>query len=674
MKEVTKRESFSFCFRRWSRKSYAAFLSVTTLRLFKIGVLTVGIVLAAMSKQEVLAQVDSTAFEKTMMLEEGHVVGRRADALPNMVRVVSSLSSAEIKHSPAQSLNDLLRNLQSVDVRQRGPVGVQADISIRGGSFEQTQVLLNGVNFSDPQTGHYSLNLPISLKAVSRIEVLQGLSAPGAIGGALNIVTETKGRNEADIYLSGGQHRYLDLAANAALGKKNLQTYLSATHQRSDGYTTNTDFDNTTAYAFLQYRNQNAGNFETQLGYQQKQYGSNGFYSFKYPDQLESTRTFLGSVRWQKDINNLRLSAIGYHRQHFGRFELFRYEWASWYTGHNYHQTLTTGGELNAQLTTKFGLTTVAAELRNEHIYSNTLGYDMDEHRKVPFEDDIYYTKHANRNTIRAFAAQSIELGNLGFTAGGSLHHSNDFDSKVCLAFDTRWLVGSNTILFGAVNQALRLPTFTDLYYTTATHNANPNLQPEKATTLEVGTRYFKSNVKAGASIYYRMGRETIDWVYLEGVDKSQSMNHSEVNTLGLELSYQWTPSLYNKNNFIQNAAISYTYIYIDKHSSSNGASYTLDQLRHKASLGIEHLLGLKSLSARWSFCLSDRMGSYVTKTGATETYEPILLTNLRVQWQHRMFTVFGEAMNLFGVSYFDYGGLIQPKQWLSAGVIISLR
>ncbi|MDR0659290.1 MAG: TonB-dependent receptor [Prevotellaceae bacterium] len=674
MKEVTKRKSYSFCFRRWSRKPYASFLSVTKLKTFKIGVLSVGIALVSMSKQDVLAQVDSMEFGKTIVLEESLVIGRRADALPNMVRVVSLLSNGEIKEAPAQSLNDLLRYLQSVDIRQRGPVGVQADVSIRGGSFEQTQVLLNGVNFSDPQTGHYSLDLPVSLGMVSKIEVLQGLSAPGAIGGALNIVTETGIENEAAIYISGGQHEYLDLSGNASLGKKNFRSYLSASRQRSDGYTNNTDFDNTSAFAFLQYQNKSIGSFETQFGYQRKMYGSNGFYSFKYPDQFEAVRTFLGSLKWQKEINNIRLTAIAYHRQHFDRFELFRYEWADWYTGHNYHQALTTGGELNAQFATKIGLTTVAVELRNEHIYSNTLGYDMDDPRKVPFENDIYYTKHADRNTLRAFASQSLELGRFGITGGVSIHHSSDFDAKVCFALDSRFQLGNSTILYGAVNQSLRLPTFTDLFYTTATHNANPNLQPEKATTIELGTRYVKSSIKAGASVFYRMGRKTIDWMYIEGEDKSQSVNHAEVNVAGVELSGQWLPSFYNKNSFIQSIGLSYTYINIDKSGGVSGSSYTLDQLRHKVSLNIEHLLGLKNLKARWRLNLLDRMGNYVSASGSTEPYEVVFLANLRVQWQKNMFTIFAEAMNLFGETYFDYGGITQPKQWLSAGVVVRFK
>ena len=669
MKQAVRKKKFDFCFCRWSRKSYGAFASMH--KVVKIGVLCVSLSLITFRTQILFAQ-DTLQHGKTVLLDESLVVGRRTDALPNMVRIISSLSGEEAKLAPAQSLNDLLRYLPSVDIRQRGPVGVQADVSVRGGTFEQTQVLLNGVNFSDPQTGHHSLNLPVNMGMVSRIEVLQGLSAPGAIGGALNIVTEPNTGNSANLHVAGGQYGYLNVEGDASLGNSSFQSYLSAAHQRSDGYITNTDFSITNAYTFLSYQNSLLGKLEAQAGYQQKTFGSNGFYSFKYPNQLEATRTFLGSIRWLKSVKNLHLSALAYHRQHFDRFELFRSNPDSWYTGHNYHNTLVSGGEANAQLKTWLGLTTVAAELRNEHIYSNTLGYDMQNPRKAPFENGIYYTKHADRNTARAFLSQSVELGKLSFAGGLSLHYSSDFDLKTCFAVDGKWLVSNNVLLYGAINQALRLPTFTDLFYQTATHQANPNLKPEEATTFELGSTYMNGSMKADASVFYRLGKNTIDWVYFEGASKSQSMNHTNVDVAGVEVSWQWLPSIFNPQHFIQRLGVSYTYLHIDKSSDmQKGASYSLDQLRHKVNVDFLHLVGFQALKAQWQLCFMDRMGSYVSPGGATEPYEPTFLLNLRLLWQPALFTVYVEATNLLGVTYYDYGGIEQPKQWVNAGINI---
>ncbi len=671
MKKRITKKSYHSCFRRWSRKPYAVFASMH--KVVKIGVLKVGLTIIAMSAQNVFAQTDTISHGKTIMLNESVVTGQRSNALPGMVRVSASLSETQVKLAPAQSLNDVLRYLPSVDIRQRGPSGVQADLSVRGGNFDQTQVLINGINFSDPQTGHYSLDLPIDLSMVSRVEVLQGLSAPGAIGGAVNVITEGKQSNEALVNISGGQYGYFNASGKLSLSTGNFQSYLSASHQRSDGYTTNTDFNTTNAFAFLQYNNQTIGKTEVQLGYQHKTYGANGFYSFKYPNQLEEIRCFLGSLRWQKQIKNLNLSATAYHREHFDRFELFRSNPASWYKGHNYHRALSSGGEVAAELQSQIGLTTLSVEMRNEHIYSNVLGYPMDTPKPVPFEDNQYYTKHANRNTYKTFLSHSVELGKVAVTGGVSIHNSNDFGTKACLAFDSHLKLGKHALIYAAANQSLRLPTFTDLFYQSDTHEANPNLQPENATLFEAGTKYIKLAHKAGLSVFHRKTGNTIDWVYVEGESKSKSLNYGDVNATGVELHWQWLPSMYNPNSFIQRLGVAYAFTHLDKQSKEHTSSYALDQLKHKLNVDVEHLLFFSKLKAQWQLCLFDRNGSYVNMEGQTESYQPTFLVNCRLQWQEKHFLVFAEAINLFGVTYFDYGGIIQPKQWLSAGVSIKI-
>ncbi|HBX87582.1 MAG TPA: vitamin B12 receptor, partial [Marinilabiliaceae bacterium] len=87
-----------------------------------------------------------------------------------------------------------------VDIRERGPLGMQADVSMRGGSFDQVMILLNGINISDPQTGHHGLNLPVDLESIERVEILRGPAArvygPNAFDGAINFVTKSSSQNE----------------------------------------------------------------------------------------------------------------------------------------------------------------------------------------------------------------------------------------------------------------------------------------------------------------------------------------------------------------------------------------------------------------------------------------------------------------------------------------------
>jgi len=52
----------------------------------------------------------------------------------------------------------LLQQEVGVDIRQRGPAGTQADLYIRGGGFDQTLLLIDGIKLEDAQTGHHLLS------------------------------------------------------------------------------------------------------------------------------------------------------------------------------------------------------------------------------------------------------------------------------------------------------------------------------------------------------------------------------------------------------------------------------------------------------------------------------------------------------------------------------------
>ena len=70
------------------------------------------------------------------------------------LKIVNVISQREIQNAPVQSIEDLLEYAVNIDLRQRGIDGIQSDVSIRGGSFEQVLILLNGIKINDPQTGH----------------------------------------------------------------------------------------------------------------------------------------------------------------------------------------------------------------------------------------------------------------------------------------------------------------------------------------------------------------------------------------------------------------------------------------------------------------------------------------------------------------------------------------
>ncbi|MDR3180401.1 MAG: TonB-dependent receptor, partial [Prevotellaceae bacterium] len=665
MKRKTKFKQFDFCFRRWTRKSYGAFASMH--KVVKVGVIQITLSIITMNLLTAFAQ-DTLTSVRTLTLDEVVVSGQREDALPSVVRSIAVVTRTEVEAAPALTLSDFLRSLPTLDLRQRGPLGTQADLSIRGGTFDQTQILINGVNFSDPQTGHHSLNIPVDLAAVAGIEVMQGLSAPGAIGGAVNVTTAGHALNTMDITLEGGRWGYSNVAGNATVGNKRLQAFISASHRQSEGYIANTDFRTANFFTHARYFSA-AGRFEAQVGYQDKDFGSHGFYSFKFPDQFEHTRVALGSLRWQHIVGAFDFSATAYYRQHNDRFELVR----GTATGRNDHQTRVSGGETTVGYRSIAGRTGLSAEFREEQIYSTVLGNDIAP-KPVPFEHNRQFTKGTSRQVFRGLLSHTYNYRKFTGTAGVSYHYSNDFDSKLCAAADLRYRWTSYWYSYAAVNQSLRLPTFTDLYYKTDTHESNPNLKPEEAVTYEFGTGYAKPDFKTAVTLFYRQGKNLIDWVYVQGLAKSQSLNYTHLDALGAEWQLQWTPGAVNKKSFVQSLSLSYGFVYLDKSADNEASSYLLDYLKHKANLSLEHLLFSPCLKASWQLGVQDRAGNYVDiGTGTPKPFDPFALLNLRVSWEAPRVALFAEAHNLFDTQYFDYAGLVQPGFWLMAGVRVRI-
>lgn len=164
-------------------------------KLIKIGVLSVSCSILVMRSQPLLAQSSTKSDNDTIRaLEELVINTERPTPFQPLVRIVSVIQRSEIEQAAVKNLPDLLRHFSGIDLRSRGSEGVQADLNILGGTFDQSMVMINGINYTDPQTGHYSLDIPIELSQIERIEVLQG---PGAI----NIITRNPSKREINASL-----------------------------------------------------------------------------------------------------------------------------------------------------------------------------------------------------------------------------------------------------------------------------------------------------------------------------------------------------------------------------------------------------------------------------------------------------------------------------------------
>jgi Outer membrane cobalamin receptor protein len=208
MKENKFTERQTARWKQFNHKSYAAFCSLK--KEVNIGVLAIT-TLAFANVECVSAQTETSHQLKEYKLDEIEVTGSRVPlTLGEAARIVTVLSREDIQAAAVQSVNELLKYAVGVDVRQRGDLGIQSDISIRGGTFDQITILLNGANISNPQTGHLTADFPVDMNDIERIEILEGPAArvygTSAFTGAINIVTKSDKQSHAAIDLSTGQY------------------------------------------------------------------------------------------------------------------------------------------------------------------------------------------------------------------------------------------------------------------------------------------------------------------------------------------------------------------------------------------------------------------------------------------------------------------------------------
>jgi len=685
MKENSFKIKSILTFKRWSSKSYAVFNTLG--REVKILVLAVTY-FSVLGMVQIFAQTEIDPVSKKIDLNEVQVTASRTPSFYSETgRVVTVITKKEIEQAPVHSIDGLLRYVAGVDIRQRGPLGIQSDVSIRGGSFNQVMVLLNGINITDPQTGHFSMNIPVDLESVERIEILQGPGArvygASAFSGAINIITSEIKEKKVTAGGMGGQHGLYSFGAGTSLTSKKLRNYISGNFSSSDGYTENTDFKD----LHLFYNGKidfGKNNVDVQAGYSDKAFGANSFYTPKYPDQFEHVKTILTSVKGDFG-KKVKFRPALYWRRNQDRFELFRNEHPDWYTNHNYHLTDVFGGNINVIIPSKFGKTSIGGEIRQEVIWSSNIGNPVDGPKPVPGEPCEAYDRYYSRTNNSFFAEHAFTRGRFSFNAGLLMYNNSSLDEKLKLfpGIDLSYWVSNGIKLFGSVNKALRMPTFTEMFYTGPVNIGNPDLKPEEGVTYELGGEHHLTFIVSRVSLFYRNSRNLIDWGRMEGEEKYVTRNISDMNTFGMELSsvLDFDHLLEERSFFVKKLNLSYNYLYQNKQSYPGYESvYVMDYLKNKIVFGAE-LRIISKLSSNISMVYQGRNGDYTAYEiingdyhPVQVPYEPFVTVDVRLQWLASKYMLFVDMNNIFDKKYYDIGNVIQPGIWVKAGVKFNLR
>lgn len=689
-------------FTHFTNKGYSLFSCLG--REVVIGVLSVATLSHAtadgISTHVELVSADSVRTNREVMLEGVSVMGTRAPLTQSQqVRMVTVLTRDDVQAAAVQSINDLLKLAVGVDVRQRGPIGAQTDVSVRGSNYEQITVLLNGINVCDPQTGHNSFDFPVDISDIERIEVLEGPAArvygTSSLVGAINVVTapllsplqggrckEGKSVWNVDARAEGGSYGYLSVGGRVALSPcrgelKGGFHSLSASYTRSDGYSRNKagalNADYRGRKLFYQGR-YDSGQLHVHwhAGMSVKDFGSNTFYGVSSDNQFEHTFKTYTALQADAKCGRVHIKPAVYWNRFADRFEYFRGEPDR--VKYNYHLTNVYGLNLNSYVDWVGGRTAVGAEIRYEDLMSSNLGEPLSRKRSI-HGTDRDYEYGLNRTNIQFILEHNVVWNSLTVSAGLVAVNNSwaDMGVRVYPSIDAGYRISNNWKVYASYNASLRMPSVTELYYLVGGYKADKYLKPEEVSAVETGIRYLGYSVMGKACVYYNRYKNLIDWIRHtdQGPDAPwESVNFGEINALGVEASVEMNLlHLFPSQHLLKRFHLAYSYIHQDKEEEAGVQSrYALEYLRNKLIAGLQLNLW-KQLELGISYRLQNRTGSYTDVNGAVCPYGTYGIVDVRLQWQSPHVCVYLEANNLFSRKYVDYGNIPQPGLWVMSGI-----
>lgn len=717
--------------KRFTRASYAVFNSLH--REVVVGVLSAAMlqsvgVKAAQAHRIACSQPTDSAViamadgdeERSVCIGDVEVLGTRVPLVESQApRMVTVLRAADISAAAVHSINDLLEYAVGVDVRQRGEMGVQTDISVRGGTFDQITLLLNGINISSPHTGHLSADFPVSMDDIERIEVVEGPAArvfgTSAFTGVVNIVTKKYSptpalpNREGDknifngtLHLRGGEYGYagangrVTLASNitSPSGRTGgvFTNTLSGGYSRSDGATPNSDFTNTHLFYQGSYSS-SALRIDGQAGYSYKPYGANTFYGASSTDQWESNERWMAAVKAEVIAGRVHIAPQVYWNRWYDHYQWHRGVSPG---GENYHKVDVLGAAVNSWVDWALGKTSLGIEVRGDGIWSTNLGQKLaeDEYRATGGHDaspDRQYTRHDHRTNTSVFLEHNFLLRQWTISLGVLANSNTGLDSKWRLypGIDVAYLPTRNLKLFASWNMALRMPTYTDLYYSGSNIEGNSNLRPEKTNDVALGARLRPVAWDVQAQVFYSHKSDMIDWVVYkdetvtptgEPTDSKTWIYRSgnfRLDNVGVELQAAFLPrEVFSPQCPLRRLGVSYAYISEDISYVRPVvlSKYAQEYLRHKVVLNADGTLysyhnykpgkqgGAINLSLSWRW--QDRVG---------EGNDPYSLLDARLSWDTRHFRCYVDCTNVLDRKYFDYSIVPQPGRWLKAGVVLNI-
>lgn len=579
-----------------------------------------------------------SAQEKESEISEITVQGKFLNLpLKKVNENITVISKQELENSPAKSIEEVLAQFTGMDIRKRGANGVQADISVRGSSFEQVLILVNGIRINDSQTGHNSMNIPFDLASVERIEIVKGPAArrfgQNAYAGVINIITKPSSDENIVFTSSGGDFKTYSLGVGANFGNTRSSNFIQVNSSSSDGYRYNTDYKINNIFYQNRYKIEN-GNVNFQAGIQEKKFGANGFYATPAAkDQYEETQASIVSLGIDKNYEKWGLNSAVYWRRGQDMYEYIRNKPEIY---RNMHIGNNLGAELNGSYRSDLGTTGLGLELRKEFLASNNLGH------RERFVTQVFFEHHFSFLENKLNISPGISWANYD-TEG------NFFYPGLDLGFN----FSEHHKIYGNIAKVNRIPTFTDLYYVSKTEAGNPNLKPENAVSAEIGYRFQKQSFLGKISGFLRDSDNSIDWSKQNANDIWRAENIGKIKTKGVEVELAQ-----HFNSFLRSYSVGYTFLESNYEQPTGLLSrYVMENLKHQFVAKLE-VFFLKKFTNQLIYRYNERV--------STGSYQ---ILDEKLSYDAKNYNVYIMVNNILNTEYTETFGVPMPGRWFHIGV-----
>ena len=479
-------------------------------------------------------------------------------------RTMTIINAETIQNSAATNVADLLQQVAGVDIRRRGTGGAQADLYIRGGGFDQTLLLIDGIKMDDAQTGHHSLNAALPIEVIERIEIIKGPAArvfgQNAFTGAINIVTKKQLKNPVAINAERGSFGQTN--ASATIGKvySNSEFIAHIGALTSDGYRNNSDYTNYN-YFLKGTFNKNKQPIEMIATFFDKKFGAENFYTTNPTfNEYEETQNSLVGFSTTFQTEKFKIKPRIYWRRGQDIFLLRRNNPAFY---RNLHITNKVGFETNASYNSNMGITGFGVDVSRVSINSNNLG----EHHRIM------------ANVFLEHRFQFFD-NQLDITPGVAITYFSDFKFHAFPGIDVGYQLSESIKIYGNLGTTYRIPTYTDLFYRDPVTIGNPDLQPVEAFSQEIGMKFNRGYFSGSMAFFNRDANNLIDYIR---PNTSQTIftatNITEVNTKGFEFDANYN---FKMVGFTQTLSVGYSFLDDTILEQNKELSrYSLNTLRH---------------------------------------------------------------------------------------------